>query len=345
MRVLVADDDPSLRFLCRAALESAGHEVFLADDGSHVLERVEAHGPELLLMDVSMPYMGGLEVLKSMTVQQREELPVVLLSARSRVVERVEGIEAGAIAYVTKPFQPESLIRIVNDILGMTREERRTYRHGMLESLRNERLRQSLVGGRVSLAIDLREGFETAATSLPKDNDSRREARRQTAVAALALSAVTGAGFSELVDEMVFTAADVLPVRRVAVLECASDSRLICRSVAGDGDLGSLAGKWVSQSSAEAFLHSAESVFHVAASEGIFLDAESGTTEVWVGIPGCDGPVGVVAVECGEGECPKSDDLRFLQVCAGIMSALGSSTPRPREHKPASFSGFMRRKR
>jgi DNA-binding response OmpR family regulator len=345
MKVLIADDDPSLRFVCRAALESSGHEVLLAEDGSQVLELVVIHRPDLLLMDVSMPYVGGLEVLKTMTAEQRDQLPVVLLSARSRVVERVEGIEAGAIAYITKPFQPDSLQRVVNEVLSMTPSDRRKYRTRMLQGLRDERLRQGLSGMDVRpVAIDLREGADSESQSFMRDHQSRRAARRQTAVAALSLSAVTGAGFSQLVDEMVFTAADVLPVRRVAMLEFGTEGRLVCRSVAGDGDIGSLTGKSVSQHSVDAFVEAAVPVLTVLTG-GIFVDGASSTSEVWIGIPGCEGHVGAIAIECVDGDNPQADDYRFLQVCAGILSALSSSAPRTREAKHSHFSGFMRKKR
>lgn len=348
MRVLIADDDPSLRFLCRAALESAGHEVFLAEDGLHVLQRVEDHDPQLLLMDVSMPYVGGLEVLRTMTAEQRDSLPVVLLSARARTTERMEGIEAGAIDYVTKPFRPESLIRVVDDVLAMTVDERRGYRAALLERLRGERLREGLSGidrHPDAVSIDLRDGLNTSVQSLPKDEYTRRAARRQTAVASLALSAVTGAGAAELIDEMVFTTADVLAVRRVAVLEINSQGRLICRSVAGVGNLATLHGKLAPLGASEEYLHAEETV-HVVTNGGLFIDEQvDHRREVWVTIPGCSGQAGVIVLECESDECPNSDDLRFIQVSAGIVSTVFHSATQNRHVRHSSISGFMRRKR
>jgi CheY-like chemotaxis protein len=346
MKVLIADDDPSLRFLCRVALESAGHEVILAEDGARVLDLVRDHSPQLLLLDVSMPYVGGLEVLKNMSVEQRRTLPVILLSARARVTERMEGVEAGAIDYVTKPFRPDALARIVNDVLAMSEDARRRYRFALMERLRVDRVREGLTHNDHlpdATSIDLREGVDGSVQSLPRDEQSRRDARRQTAVASLALSAVSGAGSSQLIDEMVFTVADVLQVCRVAMLELDSQSQLICRSVAGPGTDGTLRGKVVPSDASDAFLADDGEV-HVVATGGLFTDrATSAIRELWVGVPGCAGRQGAIALECESDEVPDSDDLRFLRVSAGIVSPFLHVPGRNQNQRHTSISGLLRR--
>jgi CheY-like chemotaxis protein len=334
MKVLIADDDPSLRFLCRAALEGAGHEVVLAEDGAHVLHRVQQHSPDMLLLDVSMPYMGGLEVLKQMSPDMRDVLPVVLFSARARTVERIEGLEAGAIDYVTKPFLPSALINVVNDVLAMSVEARNRYRMSMLERFRSEQLRESVAGADQS--IDLREG---AHPILPKDDYSRRAARRQTAAASLALSAVTGATPGQLIDEMVFTMSDVLSVDCVALFEVKSDRKLVCRSVSEHlpANVSVLPGAVVSTDVCLSFLDGNEDV-HSIEHDGIFGDGR----EVWVSVPGSTGRSGVVAVKCGQKHI-EDEDVRFVQVGAGIVaSALHSPVSRAVRH--ASFAPFRRSK-
>lgn len=333
MRVLIADDDPSLRFLCRAALEGAGHEIFLAEDGAHVLELVEQHRPHMLLLDVSMPYMGGLEVLKQMSIAQRDELPVVLFSARARNAERVEGLEAGAIDYVTKPFRPAALIDVVNDVLAMSPEARDRYRASRIERFRSEQLRDSVVNADQS--IDLREG---AYAVVPRDDYSRRAARRQTAVASLALSAVTGAAPGVLVDEMVFTMKDVLGVDCVALFELKSDQKLVCRSVSDRGGstrVAVLPGSLLSSDVTKSFLESEDEI-RVVEKDGIFGDGH----EMWVSVPGCWGRSGVVVVKCGA-HVVEADDVLFMRVGAGIVAS-AIAGPAAKQNRHASFAPFWR---
>lgn len=132
--VLVVDDESSMRTLCRINLQLAGFEVSEAADGSTALERVREHDLSLILLDVMLPDMGGLEVAERLAADSRtRDVPVVFLSARASVEDLRRGYEQGAVDYITKPFDPVELADRVREIVG--RVER-----GESERFRAERL-------------------------------------------------------------------------------------------------------------------------------------------------------------------------------------------------------------
>ena len=133
-RVLVVDDEPSMRLLCSINLELAGFEVSEAADGAEALVRAKTGGFDLVLLDVMMPDIGGYEVLRQLSEDERtRELPVVFLSARTDRDDLRVGYELGAVDYVTKPFDPIALAARVDEILGRVRR-------GEIESYRRARL-------------------------------------------------------------------------------------------------------------------------------------------------------------------------------------------------------------
>jgi putative two-component system response regulator len=108
--ILVADDDAGIRALLRATLERAGYRVVEARDGADALVNVQRHAPDLLLLDVNMPGLSGIEL----TRQVRESLsntllPIILVTALTAVDDKVRGLDAGATDFVTKPFDPAEL--------------------------------------------------------------------------------------------------------------------------------------------------------------------------------------------------------------------------------------------
>lgn len=106
--VLIADDDPDIRTLVRLRLERSGYTVVSAADGAEALELALANAPDVAILDVSMPNLDGLEVTRAL----REQLvtsPVILLTARAMEADVREGGDAGAAAYITKPFSPQEL--------------------------------------------------------------------------------------------------------------------------------------------------------------------------------------------------------------------------------------------
>ena len=103
MKVLVVDDDRSLRDALRRALSLAGYEVDLADGGQHGLTRVASGSPDAVVLDVGMPDIDGLEVCRRLR-DSGNRVPVLMLTARDAIEDRIDGLDAGADDYLVKPF-------------------------------------------------------------------------------------------------------------------------------------------------------------------------------------------------------------------------------------------------
>ena len=122
MRILVVDDERAVRESLRRALELEGYEVELAADGQEALERLEAEtepAPDAVLLDVLMPRVDGLEVCRQIR-RTGSRLPILMLTARAEVENRVEGLDAGADDYVTKPFALEELLARLRALMRRT---------------------------------------------------------------------------------------------------------------------------------------------------------------------------------------------------------------------------------
>jgi two-component system response regulator MprA len=120
VKILVVDDERAVRESLRRALELEGYEIELAEDGAQALERLGSDAePDAMVLDVLMPGMDGLEV--SRTVRRNgNKLPILMLTARTQVEDRVEGLDAGADDYLTKPFALEELLARVRALLRRT---------------------------------------------------------------------------------------------------------------------------------------------------------------------------------------------------------------------------------
>lgn len=114
-RVLLVDDDPHIRQLLAFAFDKAGFAVAEAGDGEAALAEVARAAPDLVVLDINMPRMDGLEVCRRLRSQG--EVPVLFLSSRDDEFDRVLGIELGADDYVTKPFSPREVVARANAIL------------------------------------------------------------------------------------------------------------------------------------------------------------------------------------------------------------------------------------
>lgn len=116
--VLLVDDEPSIRTICRVNLEGDGLAVNEAQDGVEALEEVKRERPALVLLDVMMPGVDGWGVAEQLAEdEETREIPVVFLSARAAHEDRVRAQELGAVGYVVKPFDPIELAGIVRDAL------------------------------------------------------------------------------------------------------------------------------------------------------------------------------------------------------------------------------------
>jgi two-component system response regulator MprA len=123
MKILVVDDERAVRESLRRALELEGYEIELAGDGSEALYRLEANEePDAMILDVLMPGVDGLEVCRRLR-SSGSRLPVLMLTARTEVEDRVAGLDAGADDYVTKPFALEELLARVRALMRRTTEE------------------------------------------------------------------------------------------------------------------------------------------------------------------------------------------------------------------------------
>lgn len=120
--VLIADDEEAIRSLLSLALEAEGFDVLHAQDGVEAIEIAEEHRPDLVVMDMMMPRMGGLNALAHLRRRpSTADLPVVLLTARSSDDDILEGWRAGADYYLTKPFDLGALLRFVEYLVAERR--------------------------------------------------------------------------------------------------------------------------------------------------------------------------------------------------------------------------------
>ncbi|MFE6050041.1 response regulator transcription factor [Kitasatospora sp. NPDC056446] len=121
-RILVIDDDPTVAEVVVGYLTRAGHHVDHAADGRQGLDLARAHRPDLVVLDLMLPGIDGLEVLRRLRDRDTgAQLPVVMLTARGDEADRVLGLELGADDYVTKPFSPRELVLRVQSVLRRSR--------------------------------------------------------------------------------------------------------------------------------------------------------------------------------------------------------------------------------
>jgi DNA-binding response OmpR family regulator len=117
--LLVADDDEDILALVQLRLSRSGFEVIVARDGQEALQLAQDRHPDLAVLDWMMPKATGLEVLRAIRANSATaDIPVVLLTARASENDIQEGLDAGAVDYIAKPFSPQELAARVHDILG-----------------------------------------------------------------------------------------------------------------------------------------------------------------------------------------------------------------------------------
>ena len=112
IKILVADDEPVIRMFVRANLSARGYDVFLAKDGAEALELAERHLPDLIILDISMPVIDGIEVCRNLRAWT--DTPIIILSIRGEEKDKVLALNEGADDYITKPFGIEELIARIN---------------------------------------------------------------------------------------------------------------------------------------------------------------------------------------------------------------------------------------
>ena len=117
-KILVVDDEPDVVELIRFNLQAAGYDVVTADDGTEALRKALSASPDLIILDLMLPEVDGLEVCKLLRRDPHTKaIPIVMLTARAGEIDRVLGFELGADDYVTKPFSPRELVLRVKALL------------------------------------------------------------------------------------------------------------------------------------------------------------------------------------------------------------------------------------
>jgi len=120
--ILVVDDDPVIQKLLAVNFEMEGYHVVTAGDGEAALACVASERPDVVVLDVMMPKIDGIEVVRRMKADPATApVPVLLLSAKAQAADVTEGLDAGADGYVTKPFDPVDLLERVASLLGADR--------------------------------------------------------------------------------------------------------------------------------------------------------------------------------------------------------------------------------
>ncbi len=134
--LLLVDDDPEILTLLQAKLKDEPFEIFTATEGESALNTVRTQKPDLVVLDVNLPGLSGLEICRSLKADKNTRgIPIIMLSARSDEIDRVLGLEFGADDYVTKPFNTQELILRINNVLKRVyKEEEATegFTHGDL---------------------------------------------------------------------------------------------------------------------------------------------------------------------------------------------------------------------
>jgi DNA-binding response OmpR family regulator len=117
--ILIADDDPVIQKLLAVNFEMEGYRVVTASDGAEALERIGSDHPDLAVLDVMMPRVDGLDVVRALRADPTTRtMPIILLSAKAQAVDINRGLEAGADVYVTKPFDPAELLDKAAALIG-----------------------------------------------------------------------------------------------------------------------------------------------------------------------------------------------------------------------------------
>jgi DNA-binding response OmpR family regulator len=117
--ILVVDDEPSISEVVTIYLQRAGYRVSVARDGQAALDAIERQPPDLVVLDLMLPQVDGLEIARR--VRAQGDTPIIMLTARREEADRITGLETGADDYVVKPFSPQELVSRVKAVLRRTR--------------------------------------------------------------------------------------------------------------------------------------------------------------------------------------------------------------------------------
>lgn len=147
LKILIVDDEPSIRTLLEYNLKQAGYTTILASDGEEAVLLVEQESPDLILLDLMIPKIDGMEVCKTLRARQIN-IPIIMLTAKSDELDKVFGLNIGADDYMTKPFSPKEVIARVQAVLRRTN----------YNSIKKEEDRE-LISGPIKIYLDRYEAY------------------------------------------------------------------------------------------------------------------------------------------------------------------------------------------
>ncbi|MBE7473871.1 MAG: DNA-binding response regulator [Anaerolineae bacterium] len=116
-RILVVDDEPNIREVVELYLRRDGYEVEVVGDGAAALAAVERKRPDLIVLDLMLPILGGIQVTRALRQGDERDIPIIMLTAKGEEADRIAGLELGADDYLTKPFSPKELVARVKAVL------------------------------------------------------------------------------------------------------------------------------------------------------------------------------------------------------------------------------------
>ena len=118
-RILIVDDSPSQLMGMKRIVEKLGHEALTAEDGAAGVEAAKANKPDLILMDVVMPNLNGFQATRAISKEATtSHIPIVLVTTKDQETDKVWGMRQGAKAYITKPFNENQLVEVINGLLS-----------------------------------------------------------------------------------------------------------------------------------------------------------------------------------------------------------------------------------
>lgn len=135
-RVLIADDEPTLRSLLKTNLQLEGFETLTASNGEEALRVIREESPDVVLLDVMMPVMDGWQVLEELSKSERRHTRVILVTAKASAESQLQGWELGCDEYLTKPFDLDDMIARITQVIQRNGHEAEEMRAERIQELR-----------------------------------------------------------------------------------------------------------------------------------------------------------------------------------------------------------------
>lgn len=141
-KILIVEDDKELSHITELELTHEGFSVITASDGREGFEKIQSEQPDLVLLDVMLPRLSGLEILRKVRNELESDLPVILVTARGETIDKVDGLNSGADDYISKPFKIEEVLARMNAVLRRsqknTGQKSELLKNGPLEMVASE---------------------------------------------------------------------------------------------------------------------------------------------------------------------------------------------------------------